>query len=117
MQITAPVDEFATNPFGLYNMVGNAWEWTNDNWTIRHNPLILHQDPTGPKEGESKVKKGGSFMCSIAYCYRYRCVARSENTPDSSAHNVGFRCAADKGKLPSYLDHEDSDYQKLKTEL
>ena len=115
--MTAPVDEFPKTPFGLHNMVGNVWEWTSDNWTIRHNPLVLHQNPTGPKEGEGKVKKGGSYMCSIEYCYRYRCAARSENTPDSSSANLGFRCAADKDKLPNYLEHEDSYYERLKTEL
>ena len=116
-QLTAPVDEFPKNAFGLFNMVGNVWEWTSDNWTIRHNALILHQDPKGPKKGASKVKKGGSFMCTLGYCYRYRCVARSENTPDSSAQNLGFRCAADKDKLPDYLSHQDNDYQIYKSEL
>ena len=115
--MTAPVDEFPKNAFGLFNMVGNVWEWTSDNWTIRHNALILHQDPKGPKKGASKVKKGGSFMCTLGYCYRYRCVARSENTPDSSAQNLGFRCAADKDKLPNYLSHQDNDYQIYKSEL
>ncbi len=42
-----------------------------------------------------QTKKGGSFMCHKSYCYRHRCAARSQNTPDSSAHNLGFRCAAD----------------------
>lgn len=93
---TCPVDSFPPNKFGLYNMVGNIWEWTSDWWTIRHNALIVHQDPQGPEKGpktKDKVKKGGSFMCHKDYCYRYRCAARSQNTPDSSAHNLGFRCA------------------------
>ena len=115
--MTCPVDEFPPNAFGLYNMVGNVWEWTNDIWTIRHNALVLHQDPTGPKEGDEKVKKGGSYMCTKDYCFRYRCAARSQNTPDSGAHNLGFRCAANKDKLPEYLMNEKSDYQKFKTEL
>jgi len=101
---TAPVDApFPVNAYGLHHMVGNAWEWTSDFWTIRHNALVLHRDPTGPETGKDKVKKGGSFMCHKSYCYRYRCVARSQNTPDSSAHNLGFRCAADADKLPDYL--------------
>ena len=91
---TAPVTAFPNSKFGLKNMVGNVWEWTSDYWTIRHNALILHKDPTGPESGKDKVKKGGSFMCNKSYCYRYRCAARSQNTPDSSAHNLGFRCAA-----------------------
>ncbi|XP_060723300.1 formylglycine-generating enzyme isoform X2 [Tachysurus vachellii] len=51
--------------------------------------------PKGPKTGSDRVKKGGSYMCHKSYCYRYRCAARSQNTPDSSASNLGFRCAAD----------------------
>ncbi|CAH1117930.1 unnamed protein product [Phaedon cochleariae] len=76
---TCPVDEFPPNKFGLYNMAGNVWEWTQDNW-------LGHPD--------SKVKKGGSFLCHESYCWRYRCAARSQNTKDSSASNLGFRCAA-----------------------
>ena len=69
---TCPVDAFPATAFGLYNMIGNVWEWTSDWWTIRHNPLIVHQDPHGPPEGKDKVKKGGSFMCHKSWCYRYR---------------------------------------------
>merc|ERR1719322_2259790 len=92
-KMTAPVDEFPKNA------------------------LVLQQDPKGPKKGESKVKKGGSFMCTKGYCYRYRCVARSENTPDSSAQNVGFRCAADKDKLPPNVLEDESPLEKFKSEL
>ena len=98
-------------------MVGNVWEWTNDNWTIQHNALSLHKDPSGPKDGDEKVKKGGSFMCSSGYCFRYRCSARHQNEPDSAAPNLGFRCAANKSKLPQYLMNEESHHHKLKTEL
>lgn len=89
---TAPVDSFLQNDIGLYNMVGNVWEWTSDWWSTSHlrDPLI---NPKGPPSGTDKVKKGGSYMCHKKYCYRYRCGARSQNTPDSSASNLGFRCA------------------------
>ncbi|XP_065340359.1 formylglycine-generating enzyme isoform X1 [Cloeon dipterum] len=83
---TCPVDEFPENKFGLKNMLGNVWEWTEDWWTVPHRDL--------PKM--DKVKKGGSFLCHKSYCYRYRCDARSQNTPDSSASNLGFRCARDE---------------------
>ncbi|KAJ0179806.1 hypothetical protein K1T71_004397 [Dendrolimus kikuchii] len=76
---TNPVELFPQNDFGLYNMAGNVWEWTEDTWS---------QDT--PKE---KVKKGGSYLCHHSYCYRYRCSARSHNTDDSTAGNLGFRCA------------------------
>ena len=95
---TAPVTEFPATSFGLKNMVGNVWEWTSDWFTIRHNPLKVHLNPEGPESGTDKVKKGGSFMCSKDYCYRYRCAARSKITPDSSAQNLGFRCAKNAPK-------------------
>ncbi|XP_014365671.2 formylglycine-generating enzyme [Papilio machaon] len=76
---TNPVHLFQQNDFGLHNMAGNVWEWTEDSWSSDN-----------PKE---KVKKGGSYLCHRSYCYRYRCSARSHNTDDSSAGNLGFRCA------------------------
>ncbi|KAM9185778.1 formylglycine-generating enzyme isoform 2-T2 [Dugong dugon] len=91
---TAPVNAFPPNGYGLYNIVGNAWEWTSDWWTVHHSAEEV-VNPKGPPSGKDRVKKGGSYMCHKSYCYRYRCAARSQNTPDSSASNLGFRCAAD----------------------
>ncbi|XP_053576760.1 formylglycine-generating enzyme [Bombina bombina] len=90
---TSPVSAFPPNGYGLYNMVGNAWEWTSDWWDVNHKPKEYY-NPKGPSTGTDKVKKGGSYMCHKSYCYRYRCAARSQNTPDSSSSNLGFRCAA-----------------------
>uniref|UniRef100_A0A8D3CGP4 Sulfatase modifying factor 1 n=1 Tax=Scophthalmus maximus TaxID=52904 RepID=A0A8D3CGP4_SCOMX len=90
---TSPVKSFPANGFGLYDMVGNAWEWTSDWWTVHHTAVQQH-NPTGPPSGTDKVKKGGSYMCHKSYCYRYRCAARSQNSPDSSASNLGFRCVS-----------------------
>ncbi|KAI4905748.1 hypothetical protein NFI96_003035 [Prochilodus magdalenae] len=90
----SPVMSFPANGFGLYDMVGNAWEWTADWWNVHHTRDET-RNPKGPETGTDKVKKGGSYMCHKSYCYRYRCAARSQNTPDSSASNLGFRCAAD----------------------
>ncbi|XP_068940161.1 formylglycine-generating enzyme isoform X1 [Petaurus breviceps papuanus] len=92
---TAPVTAFPPNGYGLYNIVGNAWEWTSDWWTVHHS-VDETLDPKGPPSGSDRVKKGGSYMCHKSYCYRYRCAARSQNTPDSSASNLGFRCAANR---------------------
>nr|XP_015202870.1 PREDICTED: sulfatase-modifying factor 1 [Lepisosteus oculatus] len=92
---TSPVTSFPANGYGLYNIVGNAWEWTADWWSVHHTTDEVH-NPKGPTTGKDKVKKGGSYMCHKSYCYRYRCAARSQNTPDSSASNLGFRCASEK---------------------
>uniref|UniRef100_A0A8C9SNH7 Formylglycine-generating enzyme n=1 Tax=Scleropages formosus TaxID=113540 RepID=A0A8C9SNH7_SCLFO len=93
---TSPVMSFPVNGYGLYDMVGNAWEWTADWWNVHHATDELH-NPTGPATGRDRVKKGGSYMCHKSYCYRYRCAARSQNTPDSSSSNLGFRCISKKG--------------------
>jgi formylglycine-generating enzyme len=91
---TCPVDAFPPNGFGLHNMTGNVWEWCAD-WfdphTYRASPPA---DPTGPPHGTHRVMRGGSYLCHASYCTRYRVGARSSNTPDSTAGNIGFRVAA-----------------------
>lgn len=93
---TAPVDSFAANNFGLFNTVGNVWEWTNDFWSARwHIPesVETRRNPAGPhKESGNRVLKGGSFMCHDSYCYRYRNSARTFNSPNTSTSHIGFRC-------------------------
>ncbi|XP_031572586.1 formylglycine-generating enzyme-like [Actinia tenebrosa] len=92
---TCPVTAFPPNGYGLYNMVGNAWEWTADWWSTRHTK-DFQDNPTGPPNGKDKVKKGGSYMCHKSYCYRYRSASRSQNSADTTASNLGMRCAADR---------------------
>ncbi|XP_068142315.1 formylglycine-generating enzyme [Drosophila tropicalis] len=83
-EYTCPVNEFRQNEYDLYNIVGNVWEWTSDLWQTND-----------VSDAPNRVKKGGSYLCHKSYCYRYRCAARSQNTEDSSAGNLGFRCAKD----------------------
>ncbi|CAB4887802.1 unannotated protein [freshwater metagenome] len=79
---TCPVDAFAPNGFGLYNTVGNVWEWTASQFA-----------PSRPGDALYALK-GGSYLCHASYCRRYRPAARMGSTPDSSAGNIGFRCVA-----------------------
>lgn len=90
---TAPVDAFEPNGYGLYNMVGNAWEWTAGPYTARAQNAKARKHAAAMKG--SMVLKGGSFMCHKSYCFRYRIAARSGNTPDSTTSHMGFRIAYD----------------------
>ena len=92
---TAPVRSFKPNGYGIYNMVGNAWEWCSDWFSPDFHLTATRDNPVGPESGDRKVMRGGSFLCHHSYCNRYRCAARTANTPDSSTDNCGFRCARD----------------------
>lgn len=89
---TSPVDAFPPNGHGLYSVTGNTWEWCRDFWSIAFD-AAPSRDPPGPPDGEARVMKGGSFLCHASYCNRYRPAARTRNTPDSAASNIGFRCS------------------------
>lgn len=93
---TAPAKSFEPNGYGLYNMVGNAWEWTNDAFRIRSMRKGARLIMESLKDQPSKVIKGGSYLCHSSYCFRYRVAARSHNTPDSTTGHMGFRLAYDK---------------------
>ena len=89
---TAPVDAYKPNGFGLYNTSGNVWEWCADWFSPSHHLRAEQNNPQGPAQGQRRVLRGGSYLCHRSYCNRYRVAARSSNTPDSSAGNLGFRC-------------------------
>ena len=103
---TAPVRSFPANSYGLYDMIGNVWEITDD-WfdAIRFQrlagnaPLLdsgMNQcyNPNNPYAQE-RVIKGGSFLCADNYCVNYRPSARQGHAYDSGSSNVGFRCVKD----------------------
>ena len=101
---TSPVETYPSNGYGLYDMAGNVWEWTDDYFTLPssgaapsccapHNPRES-QSPDVPA-GERfacRVIKGGSHLCAPNYCLRYRPAARQGETVDSTTSHIGFRC-------------------------
>lgn len=104
---TAPVGSYPANGYGLFDMIGNTWEWTSDYYSPRHVvPSALPVDAgqranllaASPHEGEQiprRVLKGGSFLCSPDYCLRFRPAARSPQSEDTGMSHVGFRLASD----------------------
>ena len=91
---TAPSNSFEPNGFGLYNMVGNVWEWTADPFKIASLKKQSRQRMSAMKG--FKLCKGGSFLCHKSYCYRYRIAARTGNAPDSATPHQGFRMVWDE---------------------
>ena len=106
---TSPVGSYPPNGFGLYDMTGNVWEWTDDWYTSSHpgdadKPCCVPENPRGGDVGASydpnqpqfriprKVIKGGSFLCADTYCMRYRPAARRPQMIDTGMSHVGFRC-------------------------
>lgn len=82
---TAPVEAYKPNKYGLYNMIGNVWEWTGDHFCNESKGLNVKEAPG------FMALKGGSYLCHDTYCNRYRIAARIGNTKDSSTGNMGFR--------------------------
>lgn len=92
---TAPVDSFAPNGYGLYNMVGNTWEWTADPFRIRSLSKPAQARNAASKAEGQRVLKGGSWLCHKSYCYRYRIAARTPGRPDTATGHVGLRLVFD----------------------
>ena len=107
---------FPPNGYGIYDMIGNVWEWTADWWSQKHEAdapkaCCIPDNPRGGPEAASfdscqpqiriprKVIKGGSHLCAPNYCRRYRPAARHAEPIDTSTSHVGFRCVMRQQKF------------------
>jgi sulfatase modifying factor 1 len=93
---TAPVACYEANKLGLYDLIGNVWEWTTSAYFDRHNSAerAAHPngfDPTQADEPDVAVVKGGSYLCSPDYCMRYRPEARIGQSKGLGTSHIGFR--------------------------
>ena len=110
---TSPVRSYPANDYGLYDMIGNVWEWTGDWYAMpkgaakrKPGACCTIDNPRGGRKGESfdpctpkvkigrKVLKGGSHLCAREYCQRYRPAARHPQAIDTATSHIGFRCVA-----------------------
>jgi len=114
---TSPVTAFPANGYGIYDLIGNVWEWTSDWYSPKHEPeadkaCCTPVNPRGGGEEASydpcqpeiriprKVLKGGSHLCAPNYCRRYRPAARHPEPVDTSTSHVGFRCVVRRTGAP-----------------
>ena len=104
---TSAVGSYPANGYGLFDMTGNVWEWTDDWWTTHHPQAVTECCvPANPRGGDlegsydpaqpqfripRKVIKGGSHLCADSYCMRYRPAARRPQMVDTGMGHVGFR--------------------------
>jgi formylglycine-generating enzyme required for sulfatase activity len=102
---TSPVAHYPSNPYGLYDMAGNVWQWTSDWYRpdyyqqlmaiggVARNPQGPEHpfDPSEPSEPK-KVQRGGSFLCTDQYCSRYIVGTRGKGEVSTGTNHLGFRC-------------------------
>ena len=107
----APVAQYRPNGYGLFDVGGNVWEWTNDWYRADYYSTLAAQggiarNPQGPSSSldpaepdqPKRVQRGGSFLCTDEYCTRYMVGTRGKGEVRSASNHVGFRCVKDAAK-------------------
>jgi len=115
---TSPVAHYPANPYGLYDMAGNVWQWTSDwyrpeyyrtlaaNSEVARNPQGPEHpfDPAEPNEPK-KVHRGGSFLCTDQYCSRYIIGTRGKGEVSTGTNHLGFRCVMTREQWQGAAHH------------
>jgi len=107
----APVKSYPANDYGLFDMIGNVWEWCSDWYDadqyVHDAQLGTVVNPEGPAQSvdpsepysSKRVTRGGSFLCGADSCLNFRPSARQASSPDTGMSHIGFRCVATPNML------------------
>ena len=101
----AAVAQYPPNPYGLYHMAGNVWQWRSDSYRPDYYQQLattggVARNPQGPDspfhpgepDQQKKVQRGGSFLCTDQHCSRYIVGTRGKGEISTGANHLGFRC-------------------------